>query len=383
MKRSRTPTRWRPPRVGRPSSSSALDAFGKIDIVVNNAGILRDKSLPQHDPGPRGRRDRRPPSRRVLRHPAGVGAHARAAVRTCRSSPRRRPASSGTSVRPTTAPPRWGWSASRTSWRRRASAHNIKANVVAPTAGTRMTREIFGDELADKLAPGLVSPVVAWLAHEDCPVSGHTYSVGGGRVARVFVGEGPGYVRTDAPLTLEDVRDHFDEIERTDDFTLFKNATDELRVGREPAGLNRGARMTTTTDTDTGDVTADVTAWLHENWDPDLTVAEWWDRLGRSGWATPTWPVEWYGRGLSRVGGRPGAADHRNLRCARCARWSRHVARGPDDHRARDRRATRAVPPRHRHRPHRRGASCSASPAPGRTSPGSTPAPSSTVTNGS
>ena len=73
--------------------------------------------------------------------------------------------------------------------------YNIKTNAIAPTAGTRMTREIFGDELADKLAPGLVSPVVAWLAHEDCPVSGHTYSVGGGRVARVFVGEGPGYVR--------------------------------------------------------------------------------------------------------------------------------------------------------------------------------------------
>jgi NAD(P)-dependent dehydrogenase (short-subunit alcohol dehydrogenase family) len=107
---------------------------------------------------------------------------------------------------------------------------NIKVNAIAPTAGTRMTREIFGDELADKLAPGLVSPVVAWLVHEDCPVSGHTYSVGGGRVARIFVAEGPGYLERDAPLTVEDVRDHFDEIERTDDFTLMRNATDELRV---------------------------------------------------------------------------------------------------------------------------------------------------------
>ena len=107
---------------------------------------------------------------------------------------------------------------------------NIKVNAIAPTAGTRMTREIFGDELADKLAPGLVSPVVAWLVHEDCPVSGHTYSVGGGRVARIFVAEGHGYLERDAPLTVEDVRDHFDEIERTDDFTLMRNATDELRV---------------------------------------------------------------------------------------------------------------------------------------------------------
>ena len=50
----------------------------------------------------------------------------------------------------------------------------------------------------------------------------------------------------------------------------------------------------------TEDPVAEVTAWLEENWDPDLTVDEWWERLGRSGWAAPTWPVEWYGKGLSR-----------------------------------------------------------------------------------
>jgi len=67
--------------------------------------------------------------------------------------------------------------------------------------------------------------------------------------------------------------------------------------------------MTTTTHeatTDsgtTGDVKAEVTAWLERNWDPDLTVAEWWERLADSGWAVPTWPVEWHGRGLSRSDG--------------------------------------------------------------------------------
>ena len=44
------------------------------------------------------------------------------------------------------------------------------------------------------------------------------------------------------------------------------------------------------TDTATRDVTAEVTAWLEENWDPDITVREWWERLGLSGWGTPTWP---------------------------------------------------------------------------------------------
>ena len=46
----------------------------------------------------------------------------------------------------------------------------------------------------------------------------------------MFVGEGPGYLEQEHPLTVEDVRDHFDEIERTDDFVLLRNATDELRV---------------------------------------------------------------------------------------------------------------------------------------------------------
>jgi alkylation response protein AidB-like acyl-CoA dehydrogenase len=40
--------------------------------------------------------------------------------------------------------------------------------------------------------------------------------------------------------------------------------------------------------------------WLEENWDPDLTVAAWWERLGLAGWAAPILPVDCYGRGLSR-----------------------------------------------------------------------------------
>ena len=50
----------------------------------------------------------------------------------------------------------------------------------------------------------------------------------------------------------------------------------------------------------TGDPVDEVTAWLQENWDPDLTVGEWWERLGESGWAAPSWPEQWFGKGLSR-----------------------------------------------------------------------------------
>ena len=47
-------------------------------------------------------------------------------------------------------------------------------------------------------------------------------------------------------------------------------------------------------------VREEVRAWLAENWDPDLTLAQWWDRLAESGWAVPTWPEEWHGKGFTR-----------------------------------------------------------------------------------
>jgi alkylation response protein AidB-like acyl-CoA dehydrogenase len=61
--------------------------------------------------------------------------------------------------------------------------------------------------------------------------------------------------------------------------------------------------MTDTLDatTDTGDEILDeLHAWLDDNWDPDLTVAQWWERLGLAGWAAPTLPTNAYGRGVAR-----------------------------------------------------------------------------------
>ena len=45
----------------------------------------------------------------------------------------------------------------------------------------------------------------------------------------------------------------------------------------------------------------ELEAWLEANWDPDLTVGEWWERLGTSGWAAPHWPEDAFGRGLSNA----------------------------------------------------------------------------------
>jgi alkylation response protein AidB-like acyl-CoA dehydrogenase len=61
--------------------------------------------------------------------------------------------------------------------------------------------------------------------------------------------------------------------------------------------------MTATSGTDLDDVLAELAVWLEANWDPELSLREWWRRLGESGWAQPHWPREWYGRGLSRAEG--------------------------------------------------------------------------------
>ncbi|MFT4286002.1 SDR family NAD(P)-dependent oxidoreductase [Nocardioides sp.] len=90
-----------------------------------------------------------------------------------------------------------------------AEEFGIRVNCVAPIASTRMASDVFG-ALDKHLDPALVSPAVAYLAHESCPLNGRVLSVGGGRVAEVFFGTAPGYF--DPELTPEGVRDNLDQV---------------------------------------------------------------------------------------------------------------------------------------------------------------------------
>ena len=105
--------------------------------------------------------------------------------------------------------------------------YNVKANALAPLAYTRMTENLLGN-LGERLDPSFVSPIVAYLAHEECPVSGEVYSVGGGRVARVFIAESQGYFNP--TLTLEDVRDNFDTIRSEVDYKVPANIGEETAM---------------------------------------------------------------------------------------------------------------------------------------------------------
>ena len=100
---------------------------------------------------------------------------------------------------------------------------NIKANVLSPSALTRMTEGLTGD-MGEYLKPELVAPVVAWLCHEDCPVTGEVFAVGGGRVG------GSWWPRRAATatsaLTPEDVVEHAAEILDESDLTIPASVAD-------------------------------------------------------------------------------------------------------------------------------------------------------------
>jgi hypothetical protein len=91
------------------------------------------------------------------------------------------------------------------------AGHGIKANAIAPIASTRMTENLLGD-LAPLVTPETVSPIVAYLSHQDCTVNGNVYSVAGGRVARIVAVETSGVVLPE--ITAESFRDHVNEIDQ-------------------------------------------------------------------------------------------------------------------------------------------------------------------------
>ena len=110
-------------------------------------------------------------------------------------------------------------------WAQEGGKYNIRANAIAPVARTRMTEEILGP-LVEKVDPALVSPVVAYLASEECQVTGEVYSVGAGRVSRIFIAEAPGFFKKD--LSVEDVRDNWDTIRGEADYLIPTSVNDEF-----------------------------------------------------------------------------------------------------------------------------------------------------------
>jgi NAD(P)-dependent dehydrogenase (short-subunit alcohol dehydrogenase family) len=188
---------------------AALDEFGRVDIVINNAGILRDKAFHKMDSHMidsvvdihlKGALFVSQPAFRVMRE-NGYGR----IVNTTSAS-----GLFGNFGQANYGAAKAGLAGLTRVLSLEGEAHGIKVNAIAPIAATRMTAGILG-ELTSRVGPDSVSPVVAYLAHEECAVNGNVYSVAGGRVALIFIAETTGAVLAD--LTPEAVRDQLVNIE--------------------------------------------------------------------------------------------------------------------------------------------------------------------------
>ena len=85
------------------------------------------------------------------------------------------------------------------------ATHDIKVNVIAPRPSRAWPARLLIRCRKRRCRPSCVAPMVAFLAHEDCPVSGEIYAAGAGRPTRVFIASTPGYVHAGGHPTIEDV----------------------------------------------------------------------------------------------------------------------------------------------------------------------------------
>jgi NAD(P)-dependent dehydrogenase (short-subunit alcohol dehydrogenase family) len=212
------------PEGGEAIVQTALDAFGTVDIVINNAGILRDKTFhnltpdlvnPVLDVHLRGAFYVTIPAWKVMRD-KGYGR----VINTSSNS-----GLLGNFGQANYGAAKMGLVGLTRVLANEGRKHNIRSNAIAPVAKTRMTEDLLGP-LGDALDPALVTPLVCWLASEECDTTGEVFSAAGGIISRYFIGLTPGYFKSD--LSVEDVRDNWDAIRDPEGYTIPEGPQDEI-----------------------------------------------------------------------------------------------------------------------------------------------------------
>ena len=231
------------PDGGQAIIDAALDAWGRVDIVINNAGIVRDAPFEEMTA------DRLEPLLDV--HLRGAFYVTRPAWKAMRKQGYGRILNTCSAAGILGATGMSNYGSAKTGLigltrvlAAEAGSENIKINAIAPIAYTRMlahsvdgagqpddpSAQAVLDELVgqylQKLDPALVAPVAAFLTHRDCPVSGEIYTVGAGHVSRFFIGRTKGFYSP--TLSIEDVRDNLDTIRDEAGYTVPGGTADEM-----------------------------------------------------------------------------------------------------------------------------------------------------------
>jgi NAD(P)-dependent dehydrogenase (short-subunit alcohol dehydrogenase family) len=217
------------PEGGEGIVQTALDHFGGVDIVINNAGILRDKTFAKLEPAD---------LETVLDvHLKGGFYVSQPAFRAMKDKGYGRfifTASAagilGNFGQTNYGAAKMGLVGLSNVLALEGAKYNIKSNVIAPIARTRLTEQLLGP-MAAALDPECVTPLVVYLVSEQCDLTHQIFSVGGGRFARMFVGLTPGwFAGKGAKPAPEEVRDHMDQIRDPQGYIIPDSITDEMKI---------------------------------------------------------------------------------------------------------------------------------------------------------
>lgn len=206
---------------------TALDAFGTLDIVINNAGILRDKSFAKMtldevqavlDVHLRGGFNVSSPAFKVMRE----NAYGRFVFTSSASG------LFGNFGQANYGAAKAGLVGLSNVLAIEGAKYNIKSNAIAPIAKTRMTEDL---PIPDAVAAEHVTPMVVYLCSEANEHTHEIFTVGGGRYGRVFIGTNRGWFSgTGHVATAEDVADHIDEIRDLEDYIVPTSNNDEIMI---------------------------------------------------------------------------------------------------------------------------------------------------------
>ncbi len=216
---------------------AAMDHFGRVDILINNAGILRDRSFMKMT--------EQEWDEVIKVHLKGAFCVTQPAVKIMKENAYGRivfTASSsgmyGNFGQSNYGAAKMGVIGIMNTLKLETSRYNIKINTVAPNADTGMTRGVFPDEVARRIKPEFNTPLVTWLCSEQNRDSGMIFTMSAGWFARSAMVSGKGVCigDTQRKITAEEIRDRLEQVKSLENALPYEDCSQIYSLGRPLTG---------------------------------------------------------------------------------------------------------------------------------------------------